>query len=429
VPFRPSSYDNLPAPDYGGLPTDLYFSPEPILPLLAGKGCQWGRCTFCTESFTKEFFPKSIPTLVGEIDSLVREFGITCLNFADVDISLERMKELSQALIEKDYQVYWSTRARLEKGLDKESCELLARGGCRKLYFGLETASQRVLNRMRKGILIERVPAMLEACHASGIAVHLFSFVGFPGETREEAYSTMEFLVEHSKYLSSFNIGNFYFRTFSDIAKEAETYGVRPIENDDVDADVDKQGYVVEDGMEMEEAEEVAFALAAEAYRRLAEQGREFETYRASRYIKRAGFPAYDSHNLAYLARYSNTWMPQNGAEQRSALDDASVLVVQPFVELSRAPAGTSIVFSPVSAKMLRIPTRNIDLLRACDGQRSIGQLKVNFEAALGGAMPGTATPPEPSVSESDVPPQANEMLATLSRAIKEGLVAEVERA
>lgn len=407
VPLRPTHYDSLPAPDYAGLDLGLYFSPQPILSLLAGKGCQWGKCTFCTESFTKEFFPKSIETLVAEIDHLVETFGVRSINFADVDISVERMRELAELLLTRDYRVTWSTRARLTKGIDDDFCRLIARAGCRKLYFGLESSSQRVLNRMRKGTLIARVPDILRACWENGIGVHLFSFVGFPGETREEAQATMEFLIAQRRHVTSFNIGNFHFRTFSDVFKEAEKYGVRPVNPHEIDADLDAQGYVVDDGMTMEEAEAMSYELAREACRRIALDDDSFEIYPASRYVKKKGIPAFDSHTLAYLTRYSNRWAPR---VESPRFDAGTTLSVRPFVELRREGNGTRVVFSPASAKLIRLPGPAVDLLLACDGKTPLGSL---LEGRGAGEAPAAGIPPE--------------VIALLSRGLAEGLLAEVE--
>jgi anaerobic magnesium-protoporphyrin IX monomethyl ester cyclase len=425
VSLRPAVFDNFPAPDYGGLATSIYFSPGPIFSLLAGKGCKWGKCTFCTESFTKDYFPKPIPELMQEIDCLVKDFNVTCINFADVDISIDRLSELAEALLAKDYRIVWSSRTRLTKGIDRDFCELIARSGCRKLYFGLESASQRVLNRMRKGILIERVPEMLKACWLSGIAVHFFSFVGFPGETREEARMTMRFLAAHSQYISSFNIGNFYFRTFSDIYIESQKFGVKSIETEEIDADLDNTSYEVEHGMGMKEAEQMSYALTREAYLQISRDDSGFEIYPASRYVKKTGFPAYDSHNLAYLARYPNTWTPENGAGKRSDLNDDTVLAVQPFVELRRESDGTCIVFDPRSARVLRLPTTTIEMLMACDGRTPLRALKARF-GAVGSSLAARQLPAE--VESNDLAVRAK-ILATFARAFAEGFLVEVEDA
>ncbi|MCP4549343.1 MAG: radical SAM protein [bacterium] len=419
----PANPDSIPTPDYGGLATELYFSPEPILSLLAGKGCQWGRCAFCAESFRKNYSSKAISSLLNDIDTLVREFNVKWINFADLDMPFERLRELADGLLARTWRISWSSRARLVKGFDDDLCRLIARAGCRKLYFGLESASQRVLNRMRKGILIDRVPEILKCCWANGIATHLFALVGFPGETLEEARMTSEFLVANREYVSSFNIGNFYFRTGSDIFREAEKYGVKSTHAEDVDAELDQQDYVVEHGMQMEEAEELSYVISREAYERISIEDDRFEFFPASRYVNRKGYPAFDSHNLAYLAQYSNRWTPGNGTATPQALNAETRLTVRPFIEIGKESNDRCIVFCPESAKILRLPVKAIELLRACDGRTAIGSLMSRHRDADPRIVERRGLA---EVESADAPLPA-EVLVLLTRALKEGIVAEVE--
>ncbi len=403
----PSAFVSSPTPNYDGLATDLYFSPEPIVPLLAGKGCSWGKCVFCNESFAKQHDPKTIPSLMKDIDCLVSKDHVKTITFADVDIPVERLRELATALLTRDYRISWSCRARLVKGIDYDLCELIARAGCRKLYFGLESASQRILNKMRKGIRIDLVPEILRCCWENGIATHLFSFVGFPGETREEARMTTEFIIANRKYVSSFNIGDFCFLTFSKIFKEAERYGVKYTRDEHVDADLDDRPYAVEQGMSMEDANELSYLLARETYEWISKDDDSFEIFPDSRYIKKKGVPAFDSHNLAYLAEYSNRWTSDNGAALPRALDGETTLVTQPFIEVQKEPEGICVVFSPETGKLLRLPVDAIELLKACDGRTSIRSLMSRNHDA--------GSPPD-------------RVLAFFARALGEGIVAEVNR-
>jgi radical SAM superfamily enzyme YgiQ (UPF0313 family) len=45
---QPLDIKTLPTPDFDGMPLELYFSPELVLPLAATRGCYWGMCVFCT---------------------------------------------------------------------------------------------------------------------------------------------------------------------------------------------------------------------------------------------------------------------------------------------------------------------------------------------------------------------------------------------
>jgi hypothetical protein len=233
----------------------------------------------------------------------------------------------------------------------------------------------------------------------------------------------MEFLVANRRYITSFNIGNFYFRTFSDIYREAEKFGVRPRDAAATDADIDQQDYDVEHGMTMEEAERMSFELAREAQARIAVDDDGFEFLTASRYIKKKGLPAFDSHTLAYLEKYSNRWFSGEGDAEACTLDGETTLTVQPFVELRKDADDTRVVFSPRSAKILRMPARALDLFMACDGKTTLSSLASQYGSVGASCEPRSA--PAFEVAGAPVP---EGLLALFARGLREGLVAEAEK-
>jgi len=151
--------------------------------------------------------------------------------------------------------------------LDEAATRQLYASGCRKLQFGLESYSQRVLNLMRKGTKIEHMLPNIEACLASGIAVHLFVIVGFPGEREEEAWRTYEFCravleLSETRYglpYSSVGISPFRLSFFPDVHVRPEQYGVELIDLRDRDdpLDIFTVDYRTASGLSAARAEEL----------------------------------------------------------------------------------------------------------------------------------------------------------------------------
>jgi hypothetical protein len=111
--------------------------------------------------------------------------------------------------------------------MDDTTLSLAAKSGCIKLWFGLEATSERLLSAMRKGITFRQASEVLERCFRYGIAVHVFTMLGFPTETEEEARDLMEFLRRNACKLSTVSLSAFHLHVLSDVAVNPSRYGVR----------------------------------------------------------------------------------------------------------------------------------------------------------------------------------------------------------
>ncbi|MGR9343468.1 B12-binding domain-containing radical SAM protein [Rhizobium leguminosarum] len=383
TPARLENYDTFGAPDFSGLPLQKYFAPPHVLPLLSGKGCEWSKCLFCSESFSKHYAPQSTDVVVGTIERLVDDYGIRCIMFADVDIPPERLAALADKLTERRIEVSWSCYARLTRWMDRALIEKIAQAGCRRLYFGFESASQRVLNLMRKGTQIAKVPEILESCWTAGISPHLFTLVGFPGETLDEAMSTAEFLVDHHHHIGSFNLGAFRLQTFSDAFINAETLGVESTLTPAARADALAHDYRVRGGTDIDDAVLLSAKLTQSAYDRISKVDASFQLHAGSNYVGRKGVPPWNSHSLAYLRNYGSGWNARQERPARVELGEAQLPLSAGYVEVERSTDGHTVIFNPRNGKFLSLEQKMIQLLDYCDGSRSVHQI-VNRMAAHG---------------------------------------------
>src|SRR5262249_25194106 len=117
--------------------------------------------------------------------------------FAVDAIAPAYLKRLTGELVARGIDLRWAAGLRLEPLLARGLAEELRRGGCVALSFGYESGSQRVLDRIDKGVKLEKVAEILEAVSEVGIGAQMMGFVGFPGETAEEAEATYQFLLDH----------------------------------------------------------------------------------------------------------------------------------------------------------------------------------------------------------------------------------------
>ena len=227
--------NTLPTPDFEGLPLEKYFSPELILPILSSRGCYWGRCTFCDHSYgySGKYRPRNANLLYNDIYSLKSKYKTNVFTFQDEGLSPKLIGQLSSKIIEKKLDISWLADSRFEPAFSSELSKKLADAGCKMLYFGLESANERIIKCMDKGIKKENVLKICKHGTDAGIWTHLFLIFGFPTETYEEARETMDFILQNNKIINSMSFGSFQLTKHSKVYEAIEAFDVKPIAHDD----------------------------------------------------------------------------------------------------------------------------------------------------------------------------------------------------
>jgi radical SAM superfamily enzyme YgiQ (UPF0313 family) len=249
----------LPPPDFDGLPLSKYFVPTNILPYLATRGCYWGRCEFCDhgEGYTAGYRSKKIQDVLADIRYLKDKYGVRHFHFTDESYPPALFRKLARGLVEEKMDIFWTTHMRFEKSLlDDGVWEDAKQSGCRYLHFGYESGVERVLQLMDKATTTEIMTKHLKLTADAGIWNHCMGFFGFPGETRQEAWQSVEFLEQNKNYVHSLGFGTFDLGRHNPVAKHPERWGVTAYKNPDWDLALDYY-FTVKNGMSIEEAERV----------------------------------------------------------------------------------------------------------------------------------------------------------------------------
>ncbi|MGE3978671.1 MAG: radical SAM protein [Nitrospira sp.] len=249
----------LPPPDFDGLPLEKYFVPARVLPYLATRGCYWGRCEFCDhgEGYTAGYRSKKIQDILADITYLRDKYGAKHFHFTDESYPPALFRKLSRGLIENKMDIFWTTHMRFEKSLLEDAVWQDAKeSGCRYLHFGYESGVERVLQLMDKATTAEVMTTHLKFKAVAGIWTHCMGFLGFPGETKEEAWQSVQFLEQNKDHVHSLGFGTFDLGRHNPVAKHPEKWGVTAYKNPDWDLALDYY-YTVKNGMSIEEAERV----------------------------------------------------------------------------------------------------------------------------------------------------------------------------
>jgi anaerobic magnesium-protoporphyrin IX monomethyl ester cyclase len=197
----------LPTPTYEGLSLSRYFSPAPVIPVEPARGCYYRKCMFCNQytlhGHTHRLRPPDM--FIEDIKILSKQCNTNLFDFVNEGIQPAHLLRLCDAIVQGGLDIRWYAGARLERQFDQSACERLRAAGCTKLLFGLETASQRLANSMRKGIVVEAAIDILHACTRAGIGVHLYLMVGYPGETDADLETTKWSMMEYLRHVDRSN--------------------------------------------------------------------------------------------------------------------------------------------------------------------------------------------------------------------------------
>jgi radical SAM superfamily enzyme YgiQ (UPF0313 family) len=257
---EPLDIKSLPTPDFDGMPLEKYFSPELVMPLAITRGCYWGKCVFCTlyTVIGPGYRGRTIEQTVNDIATLKEKYGARHFYLAIEDLPPNMAKALPRAMIDAKLDVDWWCDARLEHDVfDQQVCDDLAEAGCKRIAFGYESASQRVLDRMCKGIDPDASLELVQRVRNSGISVTLYVMVGFPTETRAEARQTLDTILEHRELIQEVSVRVFYLDESSEIYKRRDEFDIVEVFPD---AEADLQVYYdfnTGSGMTRREAREV----------------------------------------------------------------------------------------------------------------------------------------------------------------------------
>ncbi|MCC7429431.1 radical SAM protein, partial [bacterium] len=196
-------------------------------------GCYWKKCSFCdvTLDYIGRYELSPIKILVDRIEKIVRETKQTGFHFVDEAAPPNLLKELAIELIKRKIAISWWTNIRFEKSFSDDLCFLLAKSGCIAVSGGLEVASDRLLEKMKKGVTVEQVASVTNAFTNAGIMVHAYLMFGFPTQTEQETIDSLERVrqlfeagIIHSGFWHRFSL-----TAHSPIAKNPEEFEVKII--------------------------------------------------------------------------------------------------------------------------------------------------------------------------------------------------------
>jgi hypothetical protein len=204
----------VPGPDFTSLPLEDYLLPDPIATFQTSRGCYYGKCTFCSEIFRKGFRIRRPELVVADMVAIYESTGIRHFQLWDSLAPPKTLKKIAMEVKARNLPFEWMAETKFEKPYkDEDTIRTMAEGGCTFLLFGFESASSRVLDLIDKGNDLRDVEQILALMKKHGIRAGTSWFIGFPGESEQEADLTFDFIgarrdrIQFSNYTRTFDIG------------------------------------------------------------------------------------------------------------------------------------------------------------------------------------------------------------------------------
>lgn len=212
--------DQTPVPDFTDFPWDRY--PGRIVPMMTGRGCQWDKCLFCSDVISvsgRTFRTRSVENVLLEMQEQARRHETTNFLFLDLKLNSwpDMFRGIAKGIGRRVQGAEWigtvHVDERADNGLARADLETAAEGGMRRISFGLESGSQRLLDAMHKGSSVARNSAFIRDAHAAGLSIRCTMFKGFPGETAADMEATARFLEDHAQWLDRVRFNAFTVHT------------------------------------------------------------------------------------------------------------------------------------------------------------------------------------------------------------------------
>jgi anaerobic magnesium-protoporphyrin IX monomethyl ester cyclase len=165
--------------------------------LIATRGCPFG-CAWCQKIvFGRSFRPRSPELVADEMRQIKERYQPDQLRIVDDVMGIDRewVRRWHRAVLERDAVIPFECLSRVDL-VDKEMARLLKDAGCKRIAFGTESGSQRILDAMTKGTTVQQIYRAAALCRELGIETYFFMMVGYPGEQWQDLTLSVKLLRE-----------------------------------------------------------------------------------------------------------------------------------------------------------------------------------------------------------------------------------------
>ena len=206
--------DEIPFPARHLLPMQLYdrtiefLKATPADVMSIARGCPYN-CGFCE---TKKLWGNTCRSFspnrtLAEINYMKDKFGTKGIYFINDNFTLKKKEtlELCDLMVKNNVDIEWVCDTRVNL-VSRELLSKMKDAGCKAIWFGVESGSPRILQKINRNITLEQTETAFKLCREQRIQIACSFMLGFPDETRSDMEATLKFAKKLDPDWCQFNI-------------------------------------------------------------------------------------------------------------------------------------------------------------------------------------------------------------------------------
>lgn len=192
----PDDLDELPFPARDMV--DIFsYSPamqsDRVTTIATSRGCPY-KCAYCCKKvFSNRMRFRSPENVLAEIEEVRDKYGINAFVFIDDTFTLSKPRLTKMCAVLHKAGVTWRCHTRVDQ-VDREILKMLSNSGCTEISFGIESGSQKVLDRISKGTTVDQNISALLTAKDVGLITKMYIGFGWPGDNHETLEETKNFI-------------------------------------------------------------------------------------------------------------------------------------------------------------------------------------------------------------------------------------------
>ena len=161
--------------------------------MITTRGCPFS-CDYCSRAVAgSDYNERSIDNVTDEIEQIL-SLSYNRIWIADDVFTLrkEYVIGICNEIIRRGLKFEWECLSRVDT-FDAEVAGIMKKAGCMRIFFGIESGNDEILQIMKKRITVDEATKAIVMAKETGLRVGAFFIIGYPGETDETILRTIKF--------------------------------------------------------------------------------------------------------------------------------------------------------------------------------------------------------------------------------------------
>jgi anaerobic magnesium-protoporphyrin IX monomethyl ester cyclase len=159
------------------------------------RGCPYS-CKWCSRAvYGQSYRRRSAANVANEVAWIKKHYDVDSIWFVDdvFTVSHKWLEEFRDEIQKRNLQLKYECITRADR-MNEDVIRDLKASGCFRVWIGAESGSQKVIDLMDRRVEVNQVRGMIQLARKHGLQAGTFIMVGYPGETKEDIYETVNHL-------------------------------------------------------------------------------------------------------------------------------------------------------------------------------------------------------------------------------------------